>query len=910
MRRLALYLSGAFLGTEAMLSAVAPAPVRHGVGDLTVALDPASQTLLHLSPRAEPGFDFAPGDSAQQRQGDGFVQLGDLHLRLRTAGGAWRDFSSARHRVAVRALPPGGTVIARADMTATMGDRLPLTVERAWLRDRGALVLRFTLRNRGATPVEIGALGMPMVFDNIITDRTLEAAHAKASFVDPYIGNDAGYLQVTRLNGKGPALLVLPDGRSPLEQYRILHDAKRAPAGDIFTDRTPRQQTFEGFYDWMVASGGMGDAGQPWNPATGFTLAPGAVRSIGVRLVTAPSIRGIEGKLVAERRPLAIGLPGYVIPTDSPADLFVRTPQAVRQVSVTPADALTLTKVTGPRGWHRWRVTGTGWGRARVAITYADGSVQSVHYYVTKPLDQVSADLGQFATTRQWFDDTRDPFRRAPAILTYDRDENRIVTQDQRVWIAGMSDEGGAGAWVAAMMKQLDHPDAVEVAKLERMVDETVLGKLQVPGGGVKKSLFYYDPKAFPDTYDQRIDWSTWASWDRKQADDLGRSYNYPHVAIGHWVLYRLARHHAGLVRRHDWRFYLDHAYRTTIAMLRDAPHYAQFGQMEGEVFLDILADLRREGMTTEATDIERRMRARADHWRTLAYPFGSEMAWDSTGQPEVYAWMQHFGHAKEAAVTREVILGYDPTVPHWGYNGNARRYWDFLYGGKVQRIERQLHHYGSALNAVPLFDAYRRNPADLHLLRVAYGGFIGGITNVDRDGFASAAFHSEPDMMRWDAYSGDYGMGYFGHAYAAATYLVQDATFGWLGFGGIVRETPDAITIEPRDGARTRLFVAPAGQWITLAAGTIARARWLPATRRIELTLDPASATTPNAHLSVEAPAGGPAYRADRGTAERGFTTIPLAATQTVVTLTPGDQRVAGAPSVNVHSVGTSGTR
>lgn len=888
MQRLAYYLAGAALASGALLHAAPRHPVRDATAALTFTLDPASQTLRTLSPRAEPGFDFVPSGRAATRQGDGFNQIGDLHLRVRRAGGAWRDFSSAQHRVPVRALAVTGNVIARADITATMGEGFPLTVERTWLRDKGAPVLRFTLANRGPAPVEVGALGMPMVFDNIITDRSLEQAHAQASFVDPYIGSDAGYLQVTRLNGKGPALLVLPDGRTPLEQYRILDDPRRKTATPIFTDRIPRQQTFEGFYDWMVASSAMADKGQPWNPATGFTLAPGEQRAVGVRLVAAPSIRAIEATLQAERRPVAVGIPGYVVPNDSPADLFVRASQPVREVKVTPADALTLTKVAGPQGWNRWRVTGTGWGRARVAITYADGSVQSVHYYVTKPLAQVAADLGRFSTTKQWFDDASDPFRRAPSILTYDREANRIVTQDQRVWIAGMSDEGGGGAWVAATIKQLDNPDADEVARLERMVDETVLPKLQSPDGGVRKSLFYYDPKAFGSYYDKGIDWSTWASWDRKQADDLGRSYNYPHVAIGHWVLYRLARHHAGLVTRNDWRFYLDHAYRTTVAMMRDAPHYAQFGQMEGEIFLEILADLKREGLTAQANEVEGLMKARADHWRTLAFPFGSEMAWDSTGQPEVYAWMRYFNHPKEAAVTREVILGYDPTIPHWGYNGNARRYWDFLYGGKVKRIERQIHHYGSALNAVPLFDAYRRDPADLHLLRVAYGGFMGGITNIDRDGFASAAFHSEPDMMRWDAYTGDYGMGYFGHAYAAATYLVKDATFGWLGFGGTVRENGAAVEIVPHDGARTRLFVAPAGQWITLAAGTIAKARWLPAARRIELMLDPATTTTPVAQLSVEAPAGGAAYTIDKGKAEGGFTTIALSPSATTVILRP----------------------
>ncbi len=91
------------------------------------------------------------------------------------------------------------------------------------------------------------------------------------------------------------------------------------------------------------------------------------------------------------------------------------------------------------------------------------------------------------------------------------------------------------------------------------------------------------------------------------------------------------------------------------------------------------------------------------------------------------------------------MILGYDPSIPHWGYNGNARRYWDFLYGGKYPRLERQIHHYGSTLNAIPLFDSFRRNPADMHLLRVAYGGLLGGITNIDRNGASSAAFHSCP---------------------------------------------------------------------------------------------------------------------------------------------------------------------
>lgn len=521
---------------------------------LLFALRADTQTLARLTPVADPSFDFVPGTRAAERRGDGHAHVGDLNLRLRLGDGGWQTFSSSQARKPLRALPAAGA-LAAADISATLGAGLPLTVERRWLNDKGVLVLRFALINRAAQKVEIGGLGLPMVFDNIITDRSLEQAHASASFADPYIGRDAGYVQVTRLNGQGPALLVLPDGRTPLEAWRPIEDNSK------------RAQTAEGFYDWTVASKAYSEtdwkqAGAQWNQPTSLTLAPGERREIGVRFVTAPTIRAIEQKLLKQKRPVAVGIPGYVVPTDLDATLFLHASQKVSSIASEPAGALSVTLVTAPasaaaQGWQRYAVRASGWGPARLSITYADRGVQTVSYFITKPLEQAVADLGRFSTTQQWFDDKNDPFKRAPSILTYDRETNRIVTDDTRVWISGMSDEGGGGSWVAAIMKQLDNPDATEVAKLERMVNETVVGKLQVAdgpqAGAVRKSLFYYDPQAFPAYYDPKLDWKTWTSWSKKDADDLGRAYNYPHVAIGHWVLYRLARNHTGLVTAHDW---------------------------------------------------------------------------------------------------------------------------------------------------------------------------------------------------------------------------------------------------------------------------------------------------------------------------------------------------------------------
>nr|WP_246587097.1 DUF5695 domain-containing protein [Stakelama flava] len=883
---------------QIVLNAV-PTPVAQSVFRLAmfdISLRRDTQTLARLSPKSAPDLSFVPADREAERAGDGYNHLGDINLRLRFAGEGWRDFASAHHRSPITPLAVHGNTIAAADITATMGSGFPLDLRRAWIAGDDGLILRFTLTNPTDRAIEIGGLGMPMVFDNIITDRSLGTAHAKASFTDPYIGRDAGYLQVTRLNGKGPALLVLPEKGTPLEAYRPLRNPDEA-GGDanIFTERTPRSQTAEGFYDWTVASKGFAErewkqAGRQWNAPTSIILPPGGERSFGVRLVQSPDIRGIEDTLAAHGRPVAVGIPGYVVPADMDASLFVKAPQRITGFSSFPDHSLTVAE-QAPRGqWRRFAVTGHGFGRARLTIRYADGSAQTVSYYLTKPLGQTVADLGRFTTTRQWFDDANDPFHRAPAILSYDDESGKILTQEERVWIAGMSDEGGAGSWVAAMMKQLDNPVPEEVAKLETLVDETVLGKLQVAdgpyAGGVKKSLFYYDPKAFPGYYAPGTDWTGWTAWSKEQADDLGRSFNYPHVAIGHWVLYRLARDHQGLVKAHPANWYLDHAYQTIVAMMREAPHYAQFGQMEGEVFLEILKDLSREGMRRKAADLQKLMKTRADHWATLRYPFGSEMAWDSTGQPEVYAWMRFFNHQHLADETREVILGYDPTIPSWGYNGNARRYWDFLYGGKYARIERQIHHYGSTNNAIPLFQAYRRNPEDLYLLRVAYGGLMGGITNIDQKGFGSAAFHSWPDRMRWDPYTGDYGMGFFGHAYASATYMVNDPQFGWIAFGGNLKQSGGRIRVVPKDSARSRFFIAPAALWLTLDAGKFDAIEFDPAKGTVSIMLAPATANTDTAFLRIERTADGPGYSLAGYEKVRGAFSIPLSSTETRIVL------------------------
>jgi hypothetical protein len=174
-----------------------------------------------------------------------------------------------------------------------------------------------------------------------------------------------------------------------------------------------------------------------------------------LKFLLSDSIRNIERTLIANGRPLAIGVPGYIVPTDIDARLFLKYPKNVASMNVEPEGSLSISDDGNLfSGWRAYTVKGKTWGRSRLTVKYGDGSVQTIHYFVIKPEAQAVADMGHFLTTRQWYVDPKDPFHRSPSVMTYDRATNQIVMQDSRAWIAGLGDEGGGGAWLSAFMKE------------------------------------------------------------------------------------------------------------------------------------------------------------------------------------------------------------------------------------------------------------------------------------------------------------------------------------------------------------------------------------------------------------------------------------------------------------------------
>ena len=562
------------------------------------------------------------------------------------------------------------------------------------------------------------------------------------------------------------------------------------------------------------------------------------------------------------------------------------------------------------------RLTPTRAGRCRLRLHYTSGSgggggssstttttttttetVQTVHLLLLEPAAALLQKFGDFSSSRGWLSaNASDPWSRGPALLGTDADKDGgrggALLEDPRVFMGGLSDESGAAASLAMASKQLGLPVQSEVDQLEEYVHETLWAGaagerkrfLQGKDYSVRLSMLYWSDeierdgsemaaavqRAAPSLYatchkcwatcSKKRDCCYWMHcWSEEHSLESWRAYNYPHVSALYWSLYRVGRHFSPpLTRRQSWRYYLEQAGRTAVAMWKfGGKGTSQWGLMVGSIFALVYADLVREGMSELAAELDGVRNTRMKKWLALEFPYGSEFPWDSTGHEEIHTWLLMHQHHLAANRTVQAVLAYSSVVPHWAYCGSARRYWDFTINGKTQwGNEREFHHYGSTLNAVAVLDSYRAYPARSHLLRLGACALLGHLSNIHPSGAASMAWHGDPALLRRDAFSGDYGIGLYGYWRSAASYVACMPPHGWvcmlcdlvvgLGDGAQNGGSTDGghcdehthLTITPRDALRRRVYIAPLGLTISVEGAAIAQLETWPAERRIAVTL------------------------------------------------------------------------
>ena len=312
----------------------------------------------------------------------------------------------------------------------------------------------------------------------------------------------------------------------------------------------------------------------------------------------------------------------------------------------------------------------------------------------------------------------------------------------------------------------------------------------------------------------------------------------------------------------------------------------APIGYMDGTVFREVLRSVLEENQTASVTSIDgvadttgnaqtpkptcwdkkqatgtcwgilgemltAQNEQRAKIWSTKLWPYGSEFGYDTTGQEEVVVWTLYFGYDEAAKRTVDHILSYMRSLPNWSFMGGADS-GDVANGGKwlttagTGQRDMGKMHYRAGLNQIPLSEWYRTHPDDFFLLEIAVGAQAGQLTNIDENGAPSIYFHSMPHVMEHDAYSGDYGLGFFGISLETGATLVLHPALGPLCYlcdlaivtpaaasaaasaaaanpetAGSTGSSTGVFELWPLDAYRQRVYLEPLGLWLQADAGT-----------------------------------------------------------------------------------------
>ena len=260
-------------------------------------------------------------------------------------------------------------------------------------------------------------------------------------------------------------------------------------------------------------------------------------------------------------------------------------------------------------GYTAIAVTASGRGRARVTVSFDDGTSTIAHYYALPSFSTQVGNVGQHFAHVAWLPrDYPDPFGRSASVMPWDRETKSHVLNDARAYDAGLSDDAGGGNPLGFASKVRAAPLPDEVQHLDDYIKWTLWGikkdtakppykSLQVGGDpdypcnrspdlgadaaaggidlscyGIRMTMFYYADD-LNNHSSGHFDWNyteqdkcalpfggpTWCMTEN-MADATYRGFNLPHHTASYWAMYNVARNYDGMKTYQSWQWYLAQA--------------------------------------------------------------------------------------------------------------------------------------------------------------------------------------------------------------------------------------------------------------------------------------------------------------------------------------------------------------
>jgi hypothetical protein len=716
-----------------------------------------------------------------------------------------------------------------------------------------ALVWTITVCNPTDHSVEIGDLsvGLPMN-RHYVGDET--ETYTKRVIQHGSIAGDGSYIYWMRTNAEGPYLVMVPESGTSLEYFEEL------PATRIYNA-------------YIHAAASMADLkarGGNWRlPTTDLVLAPkgqaGDRKTYSFRFRWAPDYDGVRDVLYQEKLFDVAVVPGMTVPTDLDAEFSVHTSNTGLKIDAEHPEQTQVTAL-GEHGKdvHVYKVHFSKLGENMLRVRYGDGQYLSLEFFVTEPIETLFKKRAAFIVSHEqhtdptkWYDGLFSQWDMKNHILRSPDDLDGL----QSYAVACDDTELGKSAFIAG--KNIVYPSQKEISAVEDYIRKYVWGGLQE----TTKEKIPYAIYGIPNWKVNRES----PDPGTKGQEHVWRIYDYPHVVLMYYNMYRVAKLYPETTRYLDSKGYLERAFGTAKAFFTvpmDLIKWSPFqtGTYNEIVIPDLIDALDQEGEHDKAAYLR-------DQWEKKVksfinghpYLYGSEYPYDTTGF-ESTAALAKYAMARvqapgappkahtlpgQAAFASQVMYADAKTFldGQFALNVASRGWLETAYYdmGSDYRGNGNISYtlsYMSQMGGWGILDyAYYQSPNPAKYLRLGYPSYLSSFALInsgtaesnygywypgkDNDGGASGGFEPRPWGRAWLGnkemgrgpwwYSGEIELGFSGALRDAATVVVDDPIFGRYAYGGTIAQHGGLTEVVPHDGLRERLHILTGGLHVHL---------------------------------------------------------------------------------------------
>ncbi|MFQ3676698.1 MAG: DUF5695 domain-containing protein [Fimbriimonadaceae bacterium] len=661
--------------------------------------------------------------------------------------------------------------------------------------------------NRGRVSLEIGELAFPFALNNLC-EGTPDNYMVGEPFlhdrvhVHKFVGGAASYLFATRMSGEPPGLLIFPGDETTWELAThvpaSLHSPYRwegIPVVYVYSRAAVEREGWSGWY----------------NEHTSLVLEPGDSRLFQTRFVSTgnQSADSLHLTLTACGRPTIRLLPSAVAPAEVGAGVEITGATPTRFWANRDAELETDSDEEGGFCF----VKPSHPGALRLTFEDAVGRLSHCHLMFVEPIEKLIKSRAKWIVGHQVVDNPSSSLHHA-IVSANVRTGEKITDPESYTGPFGL--ESGLSDALYLAEKNSIYPDTDEIAVLDNLIDHFLVDDVQNPGDGSVGSAF--------------ADFGSVAL-------NFGRAPIYPIVFGLYHAMYRIGRT-TGTTRRAPVE-YLKDAAQTVRAMFRWVD--LRGGGVHGYPRVhDLIVDLRREGMESEAAFLEERAREREREVASAGLSMATATGWDPSGIEELFVAAKHRQDPRLQETVMRALFSARSLAASWWWYGCDIRVWDESNGAilpnMIDRGEISLG-FTTPANSLTFFDALDRDYGHLSEahLRLAFGGMMAPWALVRSDGAASMGFCPDPaSRLRGPiALTGDVGLALFHYLRGTGSYVLPSRNYGVFTFGCHFETDKQGYAVLPWDGVGRRIVLRQIGCDFQLGFGRIrelrldARKRW-----------------------------------------------------------------------------------